>query len=207
MSIRYVQLRWTFAVTALILLNSLPSRGQHTAALKAPAFRTIEGLFTIAYEQALSKHLSADLSLQGGNYIKERLNRFEEFNVSGIGAIGALRYYPFAKKVFAPRGFFGYAAMRYIRFRESFLYVTSGDRFTVGGNIINAGAGIGYKFTYHRIGLEAFVGWGVGRVRSDDDQYRSNIPEFYRSSIEWAEGDFPQLDVALCYMFSPFSKD
>lgn len=207
MSIRYYQLQWTFSITVVLLSGSFPSRGQHPAALKAPTFRTIDGLFTIAYEQALSKHLSADLSLQGGYYINERLNRFEDYKVTGIGAIGALRYYPFTKRAFAPRGFFGYAAVRYVDFSEAFLYIASGDRYKVGGKIINAGGGIGYKFVYRRLGLEAFVGWGAGRVRSDDDEYRRNIPEFYRGSIEWAEGHFPQLDVALCYMFSPFCKD
>jgi len=113
---------------------------------------------------------------------------------------------PFTKKAVAPRGFFGYAALRYVDFNEAFLYVASGERYEVGGYIANVGLGIGYKFVYRRLGLEAFVGWGAGRLKSHDDEYRNNIPEFHRMSIGEQE-HFPQLDVALCYMFSPFSKD
>ena len=73
--------------------------------------------------------------------------------------------------------------------------------------MINLGGGIGYKLAYRRIGLEAFVGWGAGHIWSEDDEYHWNIPEFYRRSMEWAEENFGQLDVALCYMISPHSKD
>lgn len=84
----------------------------------------------------------------------------------------------------APRGFFGYGALRYIDLTEAFLYTASGDHYKVGGNMINAGLGVGYKYVYHRVGLEAFIGWGIGRLNSDDDEYRNNIPEFYRQGVE-----------------------
>ena len=206
MSIRYYKLRWTIAIIVLILSSQSPSHGQHTAALKAHSLRTIDGLYTIGYEQAFTKHLSAELSLQGGYYVDVRPNRWEDYEVNGIGVIGALRYYPVTKKAVAPRGFFGYVALRYIDFNEAFLYTTSREYYEIGGNIVNAGLGIGYKFVYRRLGLEAFVGWGAGRLKSDDDEYRNNVPEYYRMGIEEQE-HFPQLDVALCYMFSPFSKD
>ncbi len=205
MSNRYYQFRLAVIIAVLILSVAFPGRGQYTAALKAHTFRTIDGLYTISYEQAFNNCVSAELSFQGGDYIDVRPNRLEDYEVTGIGAIGALRYYPFTKKFFAPRGFFGYAALRYIDFTETFLYTASGDEYKVGGDIINAGLGIGYKFVYRRLGLEAFVGWGAGRVKSDDDEYRDNIPEFHRNSIE-EQAHFPQLDLALCYMFSPFSK-
>lgn len=207
MSIHYYQIRWIFAITALILSGPSPSLGQHRAALKAPTFRTVDGLVAIAFEQAFSKHVSADLSLQGGYYINVRPNRAEDYEVKGLGAIGALRYYPFTKRAVAPRGFFAYAAVRYVGFSEAFLYTGSGDRYKVGGELINVGSGVGYKLVYRRVGIEAFVGWGAGKVRSDDDEYRRHIPEYYRGSLQAEEGHFPQLDVALCYMFSPFSKD
>jgi hypothetical protein len=193
-------------ITVLILSGPFDCQGQHTAALKAHIFWTINGLYTISYEQAFNKRLSAELSLQGGHYIDVRPNRFEDYEVRGIGAVGSLRYYPFTKHVYAPRGFFGYAAFRYVDFTEAFLYTASGDEYKVGGDIINAGLGIGYKYAYRRVGLEAFIGWGAGRVKSQDEEYRNNIPEFHRSSIEEQE-HFPQLDLALCYMFSPFSKE
>ena len=200
-------MKWTIAITVLILSSQSPSHGQHTSALKAHTLRPINGLYTIAYEGAFSKHFSAELSLQGGYYIDVRPNRQEDYEVNGMGVIGALRYYPVTKKNVAPRGFFGFAALRYVDFKEAFLYTTSGEYYEVGGKILNIGIGIGYKFVFRRLGLEAFVGWGAGRLNSDDDGYRDNIPEFHRNSIEEQEEHFPQLDVALCYMFSPFSKD
>lgn len=205
MSNRYCQFPLAVLITVLILSNPFASCGQYSAALKAHTFRTIDGLYTLSYEQAFNKRVSAEFSLQGGHYIDVRPNRLEDYEVTGIGAIGALRYYPFTKKVAAPRGFFGYAALRWVDITEVFLYTASGDQYKVGGDLINAGIGIGYKYVYHRLGLEAFVGWGVGRVKSDDDEYRNHIPEFHRASIEEQE-HFPQLDIALCYMFSPFSR-
>ena len=197
---------WAIAITVLVLASPYPSPGQHSAALKAHTFRTIDGLFTLGYEQAFNEHVSVEFSLQGGHYIDVRPNRFEDYKVTGIGAIGALRYYPFTNKAAAPRGFFGYGALRYIDFREAFLNTASGDHYKVGGNMINVGLGVGYKFVYHRVGLEAFIGWGAGRLKSDDGESRNQIPVFYRQGIEEQE-HFPQLDVAICYMFSPFSND
>ena len=206
MAVSFYQLRSTIVITLLILVSPRQSIGQHTAALKAHMFWTINGLYTIAYEQAFSKHFSADLSLEGGHYIDVRPNRLEDYEVSGMGVVGALRYFPCTKKAVAPQGFFTYAAFRYIDYNEAFLYTATGEHYEVGGNIVNIGLGIGYKFVYRRIGFEAFVGWGAGQLKSDDEVYRNNIPEFHRESIAEQE-HFPQLDVALCYMFSPFSKD
>src|SRR5688500_7160051 len=129
MSIRYRQIRCTIAVTVLVLSGQFTSHGQHTAALKAHTFRTFGGLYTIGYEQAINKHVTAELSLQGGNYIDFRPNRQEDYQVNGIGVIGALRYYPITKKAIAPRGFFTYAALRYINFKETFLYTASGQYY------------------------------------------------------------------------------
>ena len=137
--------------------------------------------------------------MQGGHYINFQPNKSEHYDVTGMGAIGALRLYPFTKTLIAPRGFFAYTAFRYINLTERFVYTLLGDQYKVGGDMINAGFGVGYKIVYHRLGLEAFVGWGVGRLRSDDDVYRNNIPEYYRNSITEQE-HFPQLDVAVCYM-------
>jgi hypothetical protein len=206
MLIRYYQLRWAFMITMLILLPPSPSRAQHNAALKAYTFGAVYGLYSVGYEQAFNKHVSADLSLQGGHYIDVHPTRSEGYKVTGLGAIGSFRYYPFTKKVFAPQGFFGYSAFRYVDFTEAFLNNASGDHYKVGGKIINVGFGMGYKFVYRRLGLEALVGWGAGRLKSDDDEYRNDIPEFHRKSIE-EQKHFPQLDLALCYMFSPFFKD
>lgn len=203
MSIRSYQLPWAIPIAVLILSSPFPSAGQHTAALKAHIFWTIHGLYTVGYEQALNKRLSAELSVQAGHYIDVRPNRWEDYEVTGLGVVGVMRYYPFTKKAVAPRGFFGYAAVRYVDFNEAFLYVASGQRYEAGGNIVNVGGGIGYKFAYRRVGLEAFVGWGAGRLKRHDDG--KEIPEFHRLSIE-EQAHFPQLDVALCYMFSPFSK-
>ena len=188
----------------MLTMVSIPFAGfgQYTGALKVHTFRAIHGLYTIGYEQAFNKHVSAELSLQGGHYIDIRPNRLEDFEVTGIGAIGALRYYPFTKKTVAPRGFFGYTALRYVAIQEAFLFTASGETYKVGGNILNVGLGIGYKFAYRRVGLEAFVGWGAGRMKSDDDAYRNNIPEYYRTTI-LEEEHFPQLDIALCYMLRP----
>lgn len=202
---RYYQFSLAVLITTLIMPIPFAGSGQHTAALKAHTFRTVDGLFTIGYEQAFNKRVSAELSLQGGRYIDFHPNRWEDYEVTGIGAIGSLRYYLFPEKVAAPRGFFGYVAVRWVGFTEAFLYTASGDRYNVKGDLVNAGVGMGYKYAYRRLGLEAFVGWGVGRLKSDDDEYRNNIPEVYRASIG-EQTHFPQLDVALCYMISPFSK-
>ena len=205
MANRYDQFCSVVLITILIVSCSFASHGQHTAALKVHTFRMIDGLFTIGYEQAFNKRVSAELALQGGRYIDFHPNRLEDYEVTGIGAIGSLRYFPFTKNVAAPRGFFGYAAVRWVGFTEAFLYTASNDQYTVTGDLVNAGVGIGYKYAYRRLGVEAFVGWGVGRLKSDDDEYRNNIPEYFRASIGEQE-HFPQLDVALCYMFSPFQK-
>ena len=202
---RYDQFCLAVLITILTVCGPFASNGQHTAALKVHTFRMIDGVYTIGYEQAFNKRLSAELSLQGGRYIDFRPNRLEDYEVTGIGAIGSLRYYPLTKKVAAPRGFFGFAAVRWVGFSEVFLYTASNDEYKVRGDLVNAGAGIGYKYAYRRLGLEAFVGWGVGRLKSDDEEYRNNIPEYFRASIGEQE-HFPQLDVALCYMFSPFQK-
>ena len=206
MPIRNHYLPWTIAITVLILSTSSPGAGQHTAALKAHTFRALDGLFTIGYEQALHERVSVELSLQGGHYINFRPNRWEDYEVRGIGAIGAFRYFPVTKNIGAPRGFFTYAALRYVYLNETFCYTASRTKYEVGGNLVNVGLGIGYKVAYRRMGLEAFVGWGTGRLKSIDDAYRNNIPEYFQSSIEEQE-HFPQLDVAICYMLSPFSKD
>ena len=204
MSLHDYKIQSVTTIAMLILSAAMHSFGQHTAALKAHTFRTMDGLFTIGYEQAFSKHLSAELSLQGGYYINIRPNRLEDYTVKGIAALGALRYYPFSKAAGAPRGFFGYAALRHVSFNEDFFYIASGDNYEVGGTIMNIGLGAGYKFAYRRLGLEAFVGWGSGRLKSQNEAYRTNIPAYYRSAIGEQE-HFPQLDVALCYMFSPFN--
>lgn len=208
MSIRNHHRSWRMPMTVLVLVLSspLPTTGQHTSALKVHTFRAIDGLFTIGYEQVLNKRVSVELSLQGGRYIDFRPNRLEDYEVRGIGAIGAFRYFPVSKNISAPRGFFTYAALRYVYLNETFLYTASRTQYEVGGNLVNVGLGIGYKFAYRRLGLEAFVGWGTGRLKSIDDEYRNNIPEYYQSSIEEQE-HFPQLDVAICYMLSPFSED
>jgi hypothetical protein len=206
MSIRNHHLSWMIAITVLILSSCSPSAGQHTAALKMHTFRAPDGLFTIGYEQALNERVSVELSLQGGHYVDFQPNRWEDYEVRGIGAIGAFRYFPVSKNIGAPRGFFTYAALRYIYLNETFRYTASQTKYEVGGNLVNAGLGIGYKVAYRRLGLEAFVGWGIGQLRSVDDAYRNNIPEFFQSSIEEQE-HFPQLDVAICYMLSPSSKD
>jgi hypothetical protein len=205
MPIFFYQLRWTIVITLAALVSPLTSVGQHTAALKVHMFWTINGLYTVGFEQVLSRHVSADLTVQAGHYIDVRPNRWEDYEVSGMGVVGALRYFPFTKAI-APRGFFGYTGLRYVDFNEAFLYTASGEHYEVGGNIVNIGLGIGYKFVYRRVGLEAFVGWGAGRLKSNDEEYRNNIPKWPRESIAEQE-HFPQLDVALCYMFTPFPKD
>lgn len=205
MSIYYNKLRWTLTIAALALSSPSVTYGQHTSAVKAHTFRVIGGLYTVGFEQALNEHLSVELSVQGGDYIYMRLNRFDEYEASGIGTIGAIRYFPFTKRASAPRGFFGYTALRYIKFNEKFRYIASGDRYEAGGNIVNAGLGIGYKFVYRRVGLEAFIGWGAGRLKREDSVSRNQIPMFYQNSIK-EQVHFPQLDVALCYMFTAFHK-
>ena len=112
MTTRYDQFCLAVLITILIVSAPFASHGQHTAGLKVHTFRMIDGLYTIGYEQAFSKRVSAELSLQGGRYIDVRPNPWEDYEVTGIGAIGSLRYYPFTKKVAAPRGFFGFAALR-----------------------------------------------------------------------------------------------
>jgi hypothetical protein len=199
--------RWAIAIMILVFSSPFISHGQHNAALKAHIFWTIYGLYTVAYEQAFNNHLTAELTLQGGSYIDVHPTRFEDYEVNGIGAVAALRYYPFTKKAVAPAGFFAYGALRYVDFNEEFLLTASNDHYKVGGNLVNAGLGVGYKFVYRRFGLEGFVGWGTGRLKSDDDEYRStNIPEVHQSSIE-QQKHFPQFDFALCYMISAFGKD
>jgi hypothetical protein len=190
-------------VIALLIFvsSSTPGWSQHTTAVKIHTFRSIDRLFTVSLEQAFTKHLSAELSVQGGYYVNVRPTRFEENKVYGIGGIGSLRYYPFTKKHSAPRGFFAFMNVRYIDFTELYRNSLYGQEFRVGGNMINAGAGAGYKFIYRRIGLDGFVGWGAGRQRSDDDEYRQNIPTFFQSAME-EQRHFPQLDIAICYMFS-----
>jgi hypothetical protein len=192
-------------IMALVLAGALPGHSQHTAALKVEAFQTIYGLYNMGFEQAFNNHLSAAFSVQGGNYINTRLTPRESYSVSGFGAVGAIRYYPFTRNVVAPRGFFGFGALRYTDFAETYINSAAGNRYKVGGNIINAGAGVGYKFAYRRIGVEAFIRWGTGRLKSEDDEYRNNIPEFHRKSIE-EQWRFPHIDFALCYMFSPFLR-
>ena len=206
-SVRFIEdltksLRGEAAVLMLCVCSVTISAGQHTAALKAHTVRTGQGLFTIGYEQAFNKHFSAELCLQGGYYINIRPNKLEDYEATGVAVIGALRYYPFAKAVIAPRGFFGYTALRYVRFHEDFHYLTTGISYEVGGTIKNIGVGIGYKFAYRRLGLEAFVGWGAGSLKSSDEAQRNNIPPYFRDAIAEQE-HFPLLDVALCYMLSP----
>jgi hypothetical protein len=192
----------TIIIIALfILLNPFLSLGQYTSSIKAHTFRIPDGLYTVSFEHAFNKHLSYEVALQGGDYIDVQLTQFEKYKVTGLGAIGSLRYYPFTKKRVAPYGFFGYFAFRYVKFTEEFHDTLFNYDYEVGGDIVNAGLGIGYKFVYRRVGLEAYVGWGAGKLKSDDNAYRQNIPAFHQSSIEEQE-HFPQLDVAVCYMFA-----
>jgi hypothetical protein len=193
------------AITLAILIVAIPflCAGQYRAALKVQTFRVLDGLYSISYEQAFNKHISLDFMLQGGHYVNMRPNLVEEYKASGVGAVGSFRYYPFTKKVGAPQGFFGYGALRYITFNEEYRNTSSQAKHNGEGNIINAGLGVGYKFVYRRVGAEAFVGWGTGRIkRAKADPGNNNFPLFFRRSIEEQE-HFPQLDVALCYMFEP----
>jgi hypothetical protein len=198
---RYYRICIAVMAALLTVSDSSISYGQHRAVLKAHVFQSIRGLYTVSFEHAFTKHISTDLSIQGGHYINVRPNRFEDYEVTGIAAIAALRYYPFTKKVFAPQGFFTYGAVRYVDFTETFIFLASGDEFKVGGTMVNAALGIGYKYVYRRVGLEAYVGWGAGWLTSDDKQYRENIPDFHRKSFEH-QNNFAHLDFALCYMLS-----
>lgn len=188
-----------FPMVLLALLVHQPTLSQQRAAIKLQTFRLLSGLYTIGYEHALSQHISLQFSMEAGKYINMRPNRWNNYVVRGVGAIGSFRYYPFIKKRRAPEGFFSYFASRYVDFNEHYLNSASTIPYEVKGSLLNAGLGVGYKLVHRRLGLEAFVGWGIGRLRSDDEQYRNNIPQFFRSSIE-EQKHFPQLDVALCYM-------
>lgn len=200
MPVNYFPTPWEVIITVLFLSSPFSSRSQYNSAIKVHTFRVIDGLYTVSYERAFRRNLSAEIALQGGHYIDARLNRFEDFEVTGVGALGSLRHYLFTKKHPAPRGFFAYVAMRYFQFNEVYRNAAWGDHYEVGGKIINGGAGIGYKYLYRRFGIEAFVGWGVGRLKSDDEAYRKIIPGFYRACIE-EQTHFPQLDVAVGYLF------
>jgi hypothetical protein len=190
------------SVLALVAI-SFHSSAQHNAAIKAQTFRVFDGLYTASFEQAVGKRFSAQVSLEFGDYVRMRLTRYDDYEAKGLGVIGAFRYYPFTKKFAAPQGFFTYAAFRTIRFHDEYIHAAGSiSRSEGNGKILNIGGGIGYKFVYHRFGLEGFVGWGAGRMRRDQD---ASMPEFYRGSLS-EQRHFPQLDIALCYMLTTFAK-
>jgi hypothetical protein len=199
------QYNLTAVITIVMLSIAYQGYSQHKAALKIHTFRILDGLYTISYEEAFNKHISAELALQAGDYADMHPNRFEYYRAAGIGIIGAFRYYPFTKKTSAPHGFFGYTAFRFVDFNESYFNSANNARYKVGGKLLNIGLGIGYKYAYRRIGLEGFIGWGAGKLISDDDELLQRLPYFFHGAME-EQRHFPQLDVAICYMFSPFSK-
>jgi hypothetical protein len=192
-----------FLTLAIIVVTSSKGFSQQNAAIKLQTFRVLDGLYTLSFEQAVGKHFSGQFSLEYGSYIKMRPNRSEDYKAKGLGAIGALRYYPFTQKLSAPQGFFTYAAFRHIHFHDTYIGSTNGvSRYDGRGNVLSIGGGLGYKFVYHRLGLEGFVGWGAGRMTRDDEG--SSMPEYFRTGMN-EQKHFPQLDVALCYMFTSSS--
>lgn len=195
------KLRFVTCVIGLLTYHCSPA--QHNAALKAQTFRVFNGLYTFSYEQALSKHFSAQVSLETGHYIKMRPNRVEDYEAKGLGLIGAVRYYPLTQKFAAPQGFFTYIAFRNIRFRDTYRATGTVGRYDGSGNVLSMGGGAGYKFVYHRFALEGFIGWGAGKLMRDDEALV--MPQFFRTSMN-EEAHFPQLDIAVCYMLTSFSK-
>jgi hypothetical protein len=192
-----------FITLTIIIVTSYNVSAQHNAAIKAQTFRALDGLYTFSFEQALNKHFSFQLSLECGTYVEMRPNRSTDYKAKGLGAIGALRYYPFTQKFTAPQGFFTYAAFRNISFSDSYIDRTNGIvQYDGGGNVLSIGGGLGYKFVYHRLGIEGFVGWGAGQLMRNDNP--SSMPEFFRTSMS-EQQHFPQLDVALCYMLTSFT--
>jgi hypothetical protein len=193
-------LRFLSTLAALVLPFHC-GYAQHNAAIKVQTFRAIEGLYTLGFEHAINHHFSGQISMEFGSYIKMRPTRHEDYKATGLGVIGALRYFPFTKKMTAPRGFFAYAAFRTVRFHDT--YVSTGGSSDGRGNIRNVGGGAGYKFVYRRLGVEGFVGWGAGTLRRDDSS--ATLPAFFPTSMN-EQKHFPQLDIALCYMLTPFKK-
>lgn len=191
---------FALAMAVVFLTSFGQTSAQHNSALKFNTFRVPDALFTMAIEHAFSNHFSAELSIQGGRYMFSQPTRVEKYRVLGKGVIGAMRYYPFTKKRTAPNGFFAFGAIRYVDFKESYTSTVLGH-FEVGAKLVNIGGGAGYKYSYRRIGAEAFIGWGAGTLKSDDTNYRQSIPEFFQAAIE-EQKHFPMLDVAICYMMS-----
>ncbi len=191
-------------ISTAIVFITFYSSAQHNAAVKLQTFRIIDGLYTVSFEQAFNKHFSPQLSIEAGHYINEQLNRYEKYKVSGLGVIGAARYYPFTQKFGAPRGFFAYAAVRHISYRDEYMNSNTPTHFNGHARIINVGGGAGYKFVYRRFGVEGFVGWGAGRLTRKGDV--TGLPEFFQDSmIEYLR--FAQLDVAVCYMLRSFGSN
>lgn len=188
-----------------LLLISTQGIAQHTGALKAHVFQSVQGLYTVAYEQAISERWSVDFSVHTGHYIDSRPTRPEHHEVTGTGAVTQLRYFPFNKKRDAPLGFFAYGALRYADIQERYRNSSTAYDQHVDGKLFNLGFGAGYKLAYRRVGVEAFIGWGLGEVRRDDPAYRSKIPAFFLVAMD-EQAHFPQLELALCYMFSPFRR-
>ena len=193
-------LRLSPLLLVFVITFSSSCKAQHSSAIKVHVLEATWGMFTVTYERAFSNRISAQLSLQGGRYSKFQPNRNEKFEVPGVGAVGAVRYFPFTGKVGAPAGFFSYCALRYMNYTEIYVYIPTNTRYEAGGQMYNAGLGIGYKLAYRRVALETFIGWGVGKKVNEDKEYRNSIPKFFFGAIE-EQKHFPQLDFALCYLF------
>jgi hypothetical protein len=187
------------AIAATLTMICHASLAQYTSSLKLHIVETVNRVVTATYERAFHQQLSAQLSFQGGYYSKLRPTRNEELETTGFGAIGAVRYFPFNKKLQAPRGFFTYGALRYLNYTERYWYKPNNVKYEVGGQMYNAALGIGYKIAYKRIGVETFVGWGVGKRISDDEAYRDSVRAFAFNGTEDRK-KFAHLEFALCYM-------
>ncbi|HYC84277.1 MAG TPA: DUF3575 domain-containing protein [Chryseosolibacter sp.] len=199
-------LRYRLPVVTTVFVLTLTSffycSAQYNAAIKAPVVGALRRVYSVAFEQAVNKHIAVEITLQGGTYKYMSPTRYEDYAARGKGVVGAFRYYPFTKRNPAPEGFFAYAAVRYIDYNEAYRNDQTGSDSNVGGNVINAGAGIGYKFAYRRLGLESNVGWGIGRLKRDGEY---NAPLFFHGAME-EEEHFPQFEISLCYMLNPFPK-
>ena len=193
--------RWCVSLAIVVLTACYSFAQQRTASIKAHTLWVPIGLYTCSFEQAFTKHFSGQLSLEGGTYIKVQPNSHEDYKAKGFAVIGAVRYYPFTKKLAAPQGFFTYAAFRGMRFHDTYTSTNGVGRHEGDGYLLNIGGGLGYKFVYRRQGIEGFIGWGAGGLTRTDNA--SSMPEHYRQSLR-DQKHFPQLDLALCYMLSPF---
>jgi len=177
---------------------------QPDAAIKVHVLQPFRGLYAIAFEQAFNRHFSADLAVEFGAYAGpvRPVRNGGQYVARGKGVIGELRYYPFARRKVAPAGFFVAAAFRYVDFTEQYEASPSDPEYEIGGNILNIGITSGYKFTYKRFGIEAFLGMGAGNLYSDDTAYRrSVIPTFYLSVFDDAL-KFYRGEVAIAYLLS-----